>query len=462
MTTGLVLALALMTALAVAAVLWPLLRRPADPAAESFALDVYRDQLTEIERDLARGLIAAEEARAARTEIERRLLRAAAAAEQDRTGEPTGGRRPALVMLAALGVPLLTLGVYLDLGAPGLPDQPLAARQDRLQQEPGRPEIERMVAQLEARLATAPDDLEGWLMLGRSRSVLGDAPAAVEAYRRAQSLAGDDPRVLAGLGEALVANAGGVVTPEARNLFTRLTALQPDEPRAMFFLGWADAQAGDYHAALERWRGLLATLPADTPWRPNVEESVRTAARELGLEPEAVLAQIPPPPQQPGQADLDRIAAMSPDERNELIRSMVGTLAARLEADGSDVEGWRRLAQAYEALGEAGQVRATYEKALALHPDDPGLLKGYAASLAGPVRDDTGLPEVGDRAAELFDKVARLQPDDPEPWWFLGIRALQEGHKDTARAHWQRVLAHLDPAHPDYQFVKSRLDWLGS
>lgn len=195
--SGLFLAFAVMTALAVAAVLWPAFRDQRLARRESFELGVYRDQLAEIERDLERGLIAPAEARAARTEIERRLLRVANAAEGRGSEAPAPARR-AVLLAAAVLLPLLAAGLYYRLGAPNLPDQPLAARQDR-QPAPGQPDIAAMVARLEARLREAPEDVEGWLMLGRSKAVLGDAPASVAAYRRAQALAGDDPQVLAGL-----------------------------------------------------------------------------------------------------------------------------------------------------------------------------------------------------------------------------------------------------------------------
>jgi cytochrome c-type biogenesis protein CcmH len=462
---GLLVAFTLMTVIAAGAVLWPLFRRQSEVRRESFELGVYRDQLAEIERDQERGLIAPAEAKAARLEIERRLLRVAGAVASAPERHQAGGRRGLVVAAAAL-VPLLAVMLYAGLGSPGLPDQPIAARQDRQQPDPNRPDIERMVAQLEDRLAQNPNDLEGWLMLGRSRGVLGKPQAAIEAYRRAQSLAADDPRVLAGLGESLVVAAGGVVTPEAKQLFARLVEREPADPRAAFYLGWADAQAGDNHAALERWRELLEQAPAEAPWRPRLVEAIRAAARELKLDPDTVLAKIPTPPAappapQPTAEEVAQAAAMTPEQRADMIRGMVEKLDARMAADGSDPQGWLRLAQARAVLGEADRARAAYEKGLALHPDDPALLKGYAESLLGPVRGDTGLPEIGDRAAELFAKAASLQPDDPEASWYLGIRALQEGRKDEARMRWQQVLATLGPDHPDYAAVKSRLDQLG-
>lgn len=463
--SGLLLPLMLMTLVAVGAVLWPVFRNPTAPRRESFEIGVYKDQLAEIDRDLERGLIAPAEARAARLEVERRLLRVAGSARDEAVPGAPAQRR--LVLVAALLVPVLAVGLYGVLGQPQLPDRPFAARDDLSPQDGQMPDIAQMVAGLEARLAAAPEDLEGWLMLGRSKAVLGEQPGAVAAYRKAQGLAPEDPRVLAGLGESLVANAGGVVTPEAKQLFGRLQELEPAEPRAPFYLGWAEAQAGDYQAALERWRALLAAAPADAPWRPRVEEAVRSAAQELRLDPDAVLAAIPVPPPtpdaapQPSPEEVARLQAMPPEERDKMIRGMVEQLAARLEADGSDPLGWLRLAQAYEVLKEPEKVRATFTKALGLHPDHPELLKGYAASLLGPVRQDTGLPEIGPEAGDLYAKAAQLAPNDPEPQWYLGIRALQEGRNADARAHWQRVLAGLDPSHPEYAAIKTRLDQLG-
>ena len=174
--SGLLPAFAVLTAIAVVAVLWPVFRRHRTVERGRYEVEVYRDQLLEVERDRERGVVADAEARAARLEIERRLLRAAGATDPA-TPEASGGRR-GVVLAAALLVPILATTLYAVLGSPGLPDQPLAMRQDQQQEEnPNRPDVQQMVAGLESRLAETPDDVEGWLMLGRSRAVLGPAPA---------------------------------------------------------------------------------------------------------------------------------------------------------------------------------------------------------------------------------------------------------------------------------------------
>ena len=460
-------AFAIFTAIAVLAVLWPVFKRQRTVERRYYEVEVYRDQLLEVERDCERGLVSDDEARAARLEIERRLLRVASSA--DATAPDAGGGQRGIVLAAALLVPTMAATLYAVLGSPALPDRPIAQREDLQGDNPNRPDVQQMVARLESRLAEAPDDLEGWLMLGRSRAVLGDAQGAVDAFRRAQGLAATDPRGVGGLAEALTAMAGGVVTPEAKSLFVRLAEFEPGDPRAGFYLGWADFQAGDHHGAIERWRQLLAQSPADAPWRPQVVEGIQAAAKELKLDPDAMLAQIPLPPPadtpsgpQPTAEDVAGAAVMAPEDRMAMIRGMVEKLQARMDADGSDVEGWLRLAQSRTVLGEIDRAQATYQKALSLHPEEPALLKGYAESLVGPVRGDTGLPEVGDQASELLTRAASLRPEDPEIWWYLGIRALQDGRRDQARSAWEKVLARLDPAQPQYQDIKSRIDGLGS
>lgn len=473
--TPLVIALNLMTVVAVAALLLPLLRRKPEAGAEpGYELGVYKDQLAEIERDRERGLIGAAEAEAARIEIERRILRAAA---RRRDGTTSGGRfGRAIAVAAALALPVLAGLLYTQLGRPDLPDQPFAAR-ERAPDDPERPSVDAMVARLEERLAVSPNDLDGWLMLGRSRGVLGQPEAATAAYRKALELAPNDPRALAGLGEALIVAAGGVVTPEAKTSFTKLLEVAPSEPRARYYLGIAAAQAGDNRQALEHWRALLAESPAEAPWRPRVVEAFRETARELGLDPEPMLAQMPgrPAPARsastsasggsaapaPTPEDVARVEAMAPEERAKMIRGMVERLEDRLRTTGGDAEGWRRLAQARQMLGEPDAARAAWTRALALAPDDPAVLKGYAGALLGPPDPKTALPAVSDEALRLYEKAAALTPSDPEPWWYLGIRALQDGRPADARADWQRVLTLLDPAHPEYATVKARLDALG-
>jgi cytochrome c-type biogenesis protein CcmH len=456
MSPWLMMAIMLLAFAAAAMLAWPAIRRPAPPArGAAHELEVYRDQLAEVERDRARGVIGAAEATAARLEIERRILRLADARDPPAAEMPRGRVVTAVV---ALAVPLLATGLYLHLGSPALPDRPLAARATAPDGQ--QPDIAAMLAQLERRLEAQPDDAEGWLMLGRSRGVLNDHVAAAAAYRRALALRPDDPEALGGLGESLIGAAGGLVGSEPRALLERLEALAPGDPRAGYYLGLAAAQAGDPKGAAERWRKLLAESPADAPWRESVVAAIRVAGGSLGVPVAGLIEGSPGTAPDPRAEEAARIAAMPPTQQQARIREMVEGLAARLEADGGSVEGWSRLAQARQVLGERDAALAAWDRALALAPDDVGALKGKARALLGAATPPSNLPLVPDAAAALLERAAGLAADDPELDWLLGIRALQQGEPGEARERWERVLARLEPDDPGRAAVQFQLERL--
>jgi cytochrome c-type biogenesis protein CcmH len=444
---GAILALAMAALVAL-----PAWRRLGPAAGSGGDLAVYRDQLAELDRDQARGLIGSAEAAAARLEIERRMLRAADALPVS-AAVPTRRSRVS-VALVAIAVPLLAAGLYWRLGAPSLRDQPLLARQ---MQNEGQPDIAGMVARLEARLAQSPDDAEGWLMLGRSRAALGDAAAAGNAYRRALGLQPDSPEALGGLAESLIVLQSGSVGDEARALLERLDGQGTDDPRPGYYLGVAAAQAGDLAGAERRWRKLLAEGPADAPWRARVVDAIRQASASFGIDGDRLVAESPGRAADPVAAEAARIAALPPEERAARIKSMVDGLQARLEADGGDANGWARLAQARSTIGEQDAALAAWDRALALSPDDANLLKGKAVSLLGPSSGESGLPTVPDSAAELLGRVLARQPGDPEAHWYLGIRALQQDQPAEARRHWEQALAGLDPNSEERAAMQARL-----
>ena len=288
-----------------ALLLWPLLRgqRRNAPSRAAFDMRLYRDQLAEVERDAARGLLAPAEAEAARIEVKRRLL-AAADAEENATGE-TGvaesGRaaeRPAprrWLPIAALAVLLPTAAglLYLELGQPGIPDQPLAQR--RMQQmlaggasAEQAASLEEATRQLEQRLASRPEDLGGWFLLGRSYLSLQRLPEAVRALARARALAPDEPDIVGAYAEAALAASGGQIDATVREALTRLLALDPLSPKARFLLALDQAQQGDLAAAMQGWVDLVAISPPDAPWLPTVHEHLARAAAESGIDPATV------------------------------------------------------------------------------------------------------------------------------------------------------------------------------
>ena len=230
---------ALMTAAAIFAVLWPL-GRGGGPRRDASETVVYKDQLLEIDRDLASGLIGTSEAEAARVEIGRRLL----AATDHQRDPPTASNitlRRSAAAIALVGLPLLSVTFYLSLGSPQLADFPLAGR---VRAPDATQPLDNLVAQVEAHLEKNPTDGRGWNVLAPVLVRLGRFDDAVRAYRNSITYNGENAERRADLGEAMTGAAGGVVTLEAKAEFERAATLNADDAKAGYFLGLAAEQDG--------------------------------------------------------------------------------------------------------------------------------------------------------------------------------------------------------------------------
>jgi cytochrome c-type biogenesis protein CcmH len=273
---------ALMTAVAVFTVLWPLSKRRdnPDPARET-GLAVYRDQFAEIERDRARHLIGEPEAKFASAEVGRRLLAAADQMAATDVSQNSTARRRAVALIALVGIPAVAVGLYLLIGSPELSGAPLSSR---LAAAPENQDISLLVRKVELHLAKQPNDGRGWEILGPIYQRLGRTSEAVKARENALRLLGPSPDREADFGEALVAGANGVVTADARAAFERANALDGRHPKARFFMGLAAEQDGRLEDAKTIWQGLVNDAPEDAPWLG----VVRTALARLqtgGQEP---------------------------------------------------------------------------------------------------------------------------------------------------------------------------------
>ncbi|QPF87148.1 c-type cytochrome biogenesis protein CcmI [Bradyrhizobium genosp. L] len=325
---------ALMTVAAIFAVLWPLSRAGRAESGGSEVV-VYRDQLAEIDRDMASGVIGANEADAARIEISRRLL---AAADQSSREAPAKGNlklRRAAATVALVGLPVIAASFYLTLGSPRLGDFPLS---ERTRVADANQPLANLVAQVEAHLEKSPTDGRGWAVLAPVLSRLGRYDDAVRAYRNAITYAGETADRRADLGEALMGTAGGVVTAEAKGEFERAVVLDADNAKADYFLGLAAEQDGRKADASAIWQKMLAKAPADAPWRPLVQAAlVRVGGVTAPVLPEGAMAAA---------------KNMSEADRGSMIQGMVDRLATRLKQNGDDVDGWLRLVRAYLVMGE--------------------------------------------------------------------------------------------------------------
>jgi cytochrome c-type biogenesis protein CcmH len=334
-------------------------------------LEVYRDQLSELDRDVARGLIQPGEAEEARAEIGRRILRLGAAPQPgDSTPRPVRSARWAASM-AVLAVPLLSWGLYGMLGSPDLPSQPLA---ERLAKNPADASVDELVARAEAHLAANPSDGKGWDVLAPIYLRLQRFPDAVTAYRNAIRLDGDSAVRQSGLGEAIASAAGGIVSADAQKAFEAALKLDPANAKANFYLGVGLAQEGKKAEAVAAWQKMLGQLAPDSPWRSAVQQALAEAG-----EPAVAKAA---PANGPDAQQVEAAQQMSPQDRQAMIETMVAGLDDKLKQNPRDEEGWMRLIRSYVVLGKADQARDALGRAVAAFGADSEQAKKFTAFAA--------------------------------------------------------------------------------
>lgn len=452
-----ILVLAAVTVAVLALLLVPLLRRPpAEEGRDRHSLEVYRDQLDELERDVARGVMDDREAATARQEIERRILALNPEADSPDGGKTAKGARMTAVALVVV-VPLAAAALYAWYGSPGMPDQPMAERwaDDRPVFEGGPTfgDVRRMIARFEQTLAEQPHNAENWATLAGAYALLEQYGQAAEAMARAAALEPLNAERQSLLGEFLVLGSGGVVNDRAAEAFRAAIAADPFQPVARFYLALARAQDGDVAGAMADWQALLADTPPGAPWEPMVTEQITRAATELGIDPNEALAQGQP--SGPSQEDVEAITSLPEDEQMAMIRGMVDGLAARLEDEPDNLEGWLRLAQSYAILGEWELSRSAYLHALKLAPNSTTVADGFANSVSGSLPQEGLMPE---QAVEDFATVLSINPTNEQALYYSGVAATQAG--DTARAItlWTTLRDQLDEGSRERQFIEQRLD----
>jgi cytochrome c-type biogenesis protein CcmH len=353
--------LAGMAAIAVLAAIWPVLRSsPAssDVDAGGSETTFYKAQLEEIQRDVERGQLPRSEAAGARAEAGRRLIAAASEAPK-LSAAPRARTRLVAAVMIALGAPAIAFPLYVLIGQPQMPDEPLASRAPA---SLGSSDIEAAVAGVETHLISKPDDGKGWAVLAPVYMRLERYEEAAHAYAEALRLLGEEPGRRAAYGEALVAAAGGIVTDKAREAFVKAAGEEPEQPQARFYLALAAEQDGKKDEAIRDYEVLAAQAPPGAPWLGAVQS--RLAALT-------------------GSAPLTMAKAPGPDSQQAMVEGMVSRLANRLAANGGSIQEWERLIRAYTVLHQDEKARSALSDARkALAPD-----QNAVASLDALARD---------------------------------------------------------------------------
>ncbi|HTM62240.1 MAG TPA: c-type cytochrome biogenesis protein CcmI [Burkholderiales bacterium] len=260
---------------ALAYVLRPLLRRMgAQEVKRSDAnVAIYKDQLRELDAELAAGTLTPQDHSRARLELEQRLLEDVPAVEVERAA--AGGRRAALVV--GIAVPVLAVAVYFTTGAPGA----LSPRPHEV--EPTAEQINGMVARLAAKLRENPDDADGWKLLGRSYMVLGKFPEAVAAYAKAAEKSPRDAQLLADFADALAMTRGEKLAGEPEQLVLRAIQVDPNNLKALALAGTAAYERQDFAKAAEFWGRMLPLVPADSEDARMIASNVEEAKKLAGI-----------------------------------------------------------------------------------------------------------------------------------------------------------------------------------
>ncbi|KAA2312719.1 c-type cytochrome biogenesis protein CcmI [Pseudooceanicola sediminis] len=378
------------------------------PAAQ-FDIQVYRDQLSEVDRDMARGVIPPAEAERLRTEISRRVLSADSAMRSTRhtfdgpLQPATGGVR--LVTVALAGVLFLAaLGLYVWMGAPGYPDLPRTARIDAakvaLESRPTQAQAESrmdgpvtvpglnpsddyadLMGKLRATVADRPDDIRGFRLLAQNEATLGNFKAGYEAQGRVIKLAdgtatGQD---YADYADMMILSAGGLISAQASDALQAALQRDPSNGTATYYTGLLMAQTGRPDIAFRLWDGLLRRSDEDAPWVPPIRSQIDQVAQRAG-QPRYTQ---PTPPEMlsgPSAADIDAAGDLSVEQRQQMVQGMVDSLSSRLASQGGSVQEWARLISALGVLEETARARAIYEESVQVFAGQTSALATLAAA----------------------------------------------------------------------------------
>jgi cytochrome c-type biogenesis protein CcmH len=385
----------------------------AEPAV-AYDLQVYRDQLRDVDRDLAREVIGKADAERVRVEISRRILAADAQVRQELTtagelagelGEPGALREPAgsvvglpagvtaVVMAGVIIVVLIagSLGLYSLMGAPGYGDLGLEQRIEMAEkaskERPGQdvaeaqlppsmpldlnPGYANLIAQLRDTVAGRPGDLDGQRLLAQHEAKSGNFVAAHQAQAKVIALMGDTvgAEEFGIYTELLIAAAGGYVSPEAETAIRTTLMFDPRHGPSRYYWGMLQGQTGRPDLAFRVWERALRDGPPDAIWigpiRAQIEEMAWLAGVEYTLPALARPSARPsvPPLAGPSAEDVEAASGMNAQDQQQMIRGMVERLSERLATEGGNPAEWSRLIGALAVLGETTRAQTIFDEA---------------------------------------------------------------------------------------------------
>jgi cytochrome c-type biogenesis protein CcmH len=279
-----------MVVIALAWLLWPLLRAGRRSTVERHIANatIYRDQFADLDSDLRRGTLSEAQYAEAKGELERRLLEEGRA-ETRTTAAPLKPSRSTAIVIA-LAVPVVAGLMYWKLGAPDA-FSPIATPVDAAHQL--NPEqVSQMVEQLAARLQKEPDNVEGWVILAKTYYTMRNFPEAAAAYEKLNQLVPNEPDLLADYADALAMSQGRSIAGKPLELVNAALKADPTHWKALAMAGTAAFDRKDYKGAVEYWERLRASQPADSPIGQQITASIDEARKLGGMPPSAPIAAV--------------------------------------------------------------------------------------------------------------------------------------------------------------------------
>jgi len=372
-------------------------------------------------------------------------------------GKKGAGNTKIFAGLAAL-ILVVSGGVYYFVGTPELAgDREFMEGFEQSASPAGEenllPSIDDYIEGIKARLKENPGNLDDWSDLAFYLLNRGRYQEAADAYLQALVLAPDAAELQTAYGEALTLAADGYISFDAIQAFQEAVRLNPDEVIAKVYLGDYDLQEGNPQAAYDGWLALYEQLPEDTPWLPYLDQRIRDVSSRLGIEPPQILAEKQYQEPEVTAQDLDQ---MSTEDQMAMIESMVEGLAARLEKDPTDLDGWQRLGQSYMVLGRYEEGVRAFGMVASARPDDPQALGSYIQSMMTWL-EQTG-QHINDEALGALQQLVALEPENPMALYYLGQAAAERSDPASARLYWMRLLAMLPEGTEGADIIQQKLD----
>ena len=394
------------------------------PAREQNSVDrreqniqIARESLHNLDNEFRRGSLNQEEYDQARAELEISLHEdVATGVEESSRPQKKPAFLSALLITAVLSGGTFYLYQYLG--------NPHAVTLASTAPAPGSEHsITSMIEQLEARLKKDPDDVEGWLMLGRSYMTEENYSRAEEVYSR---LLKDDPEnaeVMLLKADALAMMAGGRIGGEPEKLILAALELEPRNFTGLWLAGMVARENGDNEKALQHWYKLREMLPEGSQDLTNLEQLI---------------------------AQLENPAAASIEQQIPDIDAMVAQLEEKLKTEPENPTGWFMLGRSYMVMKRFPDAATAFEEAHKQNPQDADTKLSLADALAM-----TNGGKMAGRPAQLVDEALALSPENPKALWLAGMAAREINMNQQAISYWQRLLPLLASDPKSSEEVKS-------